>query len=59
MGHWYLVLFCCFCLAMFGLFTHWSLLLIAAMLPFIPMLSLLLRRRRERRNVRAETESKN
>jgi len=47
-GRWYLVLLISFLLVLIGLFSHWTLLLAGALLPFVPVVGLLLRRRRQR-----------
>jgi hypothetical protein len=46
MGAWSFLLALGLLLVFVGLFTHWSILLIGALLPFVPVVSELLRRRR-------------
>ena len=48
MGHWHLAIFISFLVMLIGLSIHWSVVLIGALLPFVPMVTLVLRRRRER-----------
>jgi hypothetical protein len=45
-GAWSLILVCGLLLAFVGLFTHWSLILLGAALPVLPLLLEVLRRRR-------------
>ena len=47
---WYLSLAVSLLLIMVGLYTHWSVSLAGALLPFVPLVTLLLRSRRERRS---------
>jgi len=47
-GRWYLILSMSFLLILIGLFSHWSILLAGALLPFLPVVGLLLHRRRKR-----------
>ncbi len=58
-GRWYLVLLISFLLILIGLFSHWSILLAGALLPFVPMLGLLLRRRRQRLSPRQRPADRN
>jgi len=58
-GRWYLVLLISFLLILIGLFSHWSILLAGALLPFVPMLGLLLRRRRQRLSPRHRPADRN
>lgn len=51
MGHWYFVLFISLLVMMIGLSIHWTVVLAGALLPFVPMVTLLLRRRRARNAV--------
>lgn len=46
MGAWSLLIALGLVLVFLGLFTHWSLIFIGALLPFIPLVSEILRRRR-------------
>jgi hypothetical protein len=46
MGAWYLSLSGSLLLIFIGLYTHWSILLIGALLPFVPMATYLLQRNR-------------
>lgn len=48
MGAWSLLLGIGLTLVFVGLFTHWSIMLIGALLPFVPVVSELLRRRQRR-----------
>lgn len=48
MGAWSFLLALGFFLIFLGLFTHWSIILIGALLPFVPLLAELLRRQRAR-----------
>lgn len=48
MGAWSLLLAFGLCLVFLGLFTHWSIILIGALLPFVPVILELARRRRIR-----------
>lgn len=48
MGAWALLIATGVMLVFLGLFTHWSILLIGALLPFLPVVTELLRRRRKR-----------
>lgn len=50
MGAWSLLLATGITLIFIGLYTHWSIALIGALLPFLPVLSALIRRRQ--RNTR-------
>ncbi len=52
MGAWSLLIAVGLGLVFLGLFTHWSIILIGALLPFVPVLMELVRRRRERGNRR-------
>ena len=55
MGAWYLSLAGCLLLVMIGMYIHWSVVLLGLLLPFLPMVSFLLARRRaERRNAGRE-----
>jgi len=51
MGTWYLSLAFSLFLIFIGLYIHWSVVLVGVMLPFIPMISVLLERRSRRRDV--------
>jgi hypothetical protein len=46
MGAWVFLLALGLFLVFVGLFTHWVIILIGALLPFVPLVSELLRRRR-------------
>lgn len=46
MGSWGLLLALGLALILFGLYTHWIISLAGALLPFVPVLAELLRRRR-------------
>lgn len=46
MGAWSFLIAIGLCLVFVGLFTHWSIILIGALLPFLPVVAELLRRRR-------------
>ena len=46
MGTWYLSLAGSLLLVLLGLYTHWLLILLGALLPFIPLLGHLTRRRK-------------
>lgn len=48
MGSWSILLAVGLTLVLFGLFTHWVISLIGALLPFLPVISELRRRRRKR-----------
>lgn len=48
MGAWSLLLMLGLVVAFTGLFTHWSLIVIGALLPVIPIVSTLVGRRRRR-----------
>ena len=48
MGTWYLSLAVSLFLVLIGIYIHWSVVLIGLMLPFVPMISFLLERRRKR-----------
>ncbi|MCK6370530.1 MAG: hypothetical protein L6Q83_04230 [Gammaproteobacteria bacterium] len=48
MGAWSLLLAAGLCLVFLGLFTHWSISLAGALLPFAPVIAELIRRRRRR-----------
>ena len=45
MGTWYLSIGLSLLLILVGLYTHWLVILFAALLPVVPMLTLLARRR--------------
>lgn len=45
MAHWYLVLLVSFVVMLVGLSIHWTVVLAGALLPFVPLVALLLRRR--------------
>ena len=49
MAAWYLVLAVSLCLIFLGLTTHWSLIAVGAVLPFVPVLQMLRARLRSRR----------
>jgi hypothetical protein len=49
MGAWSALLGLGIGLIIVGLVTHWSILLMGALLPFLPVIAELLRRRRKRR----------
>ncbi|UCG73323.1 MAG: hypothetical protein JSV45_02775 [Chromatiales bacterium] len=46
MAHWYLVLLVSFVVMLVGLSIHWTVVLAGALLPLVPLVTLLLRRRR-------------
>jgi hypothetical protein len=46
MGAWSLLLGTGIVLVFIGLYTHWSIMLIGALLPFVPVVSELIKRRR-------------
>jgi hypothetical protein len=48
MGAWSFLLALGLFVVFVGLFTHWSIVLLGAVLPFLPVVSELLRRRRSR-----------
>lgn len=48
MGTWYLSLAVSLFLILVGIYIHWSVVLVGALLPFVPMVSILLERRRRR-----------
>jgi hypothetical protein len=48
MGSWFLVLSLSLLVVLFGLYIHWSVVLLGALLPFIPVLSALRERRSSR-----------
>lgn len=50
MGAWSLLLAAGICLVLVGLFTHWSISLLGALLPFVPVVREVIRRRRSSRN---------
>lgn len=54
MGTWYLSLAASLVLLSIGIFIHWSVVVLALILPFIPMLSFLLSRRTARRRQDAD-----
>jgi hypothetical protein len=49
MGSWYLSIALSIFLVLVGLYTHWIVIAVAAVLPFIPMVSIIVERRRARR----------
>ena len=51
-GGWYLGLGVSLLLILIGLYTHWTIILLGAVLPFIPLLSFL--RNRDRPDARGE-----
>jgi UDP-N-acetylmuramyl pentapeptide phosphotransferase/UDP-N-acetylglucosamine-1-phosphate transferase len=48
MGSWSLAVSAGICLVLLGLVTHWSLIVVGALLPVWPVVSALLQRRRQR-----------
>lgn len=46
MGTWYLSLAGSLLLVLVGLYTHWLIILVGALLPFVPLLGYLARRRK-------------
>ncbi len=48
MGAWYLSLAVSLFLILSGIFIHWSVVMVGLMLPFVPMISIVLERRRQR-----------
>jgi len=48
MGTWYLSLAFSLFLILVGMYIHWSIVLAGLLLPFVPMISILLDRRRRR-----------
>ena len=48
MGSWFLVLSLSLVIVLVGLYIHWSVVLLGALLPFIPVLSALRERRSSR-----------
>ncbi len=56
MGTWYLSLAVSLFLILIGIYIHWTVVAAGLLLPFVPMISVLLERRRARRG-RAETAS--
>ena len=46
MGGWFWLIALGLCMVLIGLYIHWSVVLIGALLPAIPVLAELLRRRR-------------
>lgn len=46
MGAWWLLIMTGLLLVFLGLFTHWSIILIGAVLPFVPIALEVIRRRR-------------
>jgi uncharacterized membrane protein YjjP (DUF1212 family) len=59
MGYWYLALFISFLVILIGLSLHWSVVLAGALLPFVPLVSLVLRRRRRDAASRREVDPGN
>ena len=49
MGAWTILIAVGLVIAFVGLFTHWSLIAIGALLPVLPLATELVRRRRDRR----------
>ncbi|MDH3977761.1 MAG: hypothetical protein OEU86_04545 [Gammaproteobacteria bacterium] len=49
MGSWYLSLVVSLFLIMIGLYMHWTVMAAGLILPFIPIISLLVQRRRARK----------
>ncbi len=47
MGAWYLSLGGSLMLMLIGLYTHWIVILVGALLPFVPLVSYLLQRNRK------------
>ncbi len=45
MGSWFLVLSLSFLVVFFGLYIHWTVVLLGALMPFLPVLSALRERR--------------
>ncbi len=48
MGAWSLLIGLGLLLVLVGLYTHWSIMLLGALLPFLPVVAELRRRRRQR-----------
>jgi hypothetical protein len=48
MGAWSLLIMLGILLIFVGLFTHWSMILAGALLPFLPVIAEIVRRRRKR-----------
>jgi hypothetical protein len=48
MGAWSLLLMLGLVLVFIGLFTHWSIILLGALLPFAPVIAEIIRRRRRK-----------
>jgi hypothetical protein len=46
MGGWFWLIALGLFLVLFGLYIHWSVILLCALLPFVPIVAELLRRRR-------------
>jgi len=50
MGTWYLSLAVSLFLILIGIYIHWTVVMVGLFLPFVPMISFLLERRRLRAN---------
>ncbi len=48
MGAWSLLIMLALLVVFIGLFTHWTVMLAGALLPFVPVIAEILRRRRQR-----------
>ena len=48
MGPWSLLIMLGLLLVFLGLFTHWSIILLGALLPFVPVITEIVRRRRQK-----------
>ena len=48
MGPWSLLIMLGLLLVFLGLFTHWSIILLGALLPFVPVVAEIVRRRRRK-----------
>jgi hypothetical protein len=48
MGAWSLLIMVGLLLVFLGLFTHWSVMLAGALLPFVPVIAEIVRRRRKK-----------
>ena len=49
MGGWYLSLSGCLLLVFIGMYTHWTLIAVGALLPFVPLITYILKQRADRR----------
>lgn len=54
MGGWFWLIALGLFLVLIGLYLHWSVILIGALLPFVPVVAELLRRRRSAESLEAD-----